>query len=94
MTHRTIEINVASMNDNNWQSLAAEAKQRMESAQRLLAQPSVTEIDQLQLLKAIRALAEAASNAGIGTESESSFREKIADLDKLIADIKSKPGVK
>jgi hypothetical protein len=82
------------MNDKDWQSLAAEAKQRMESAQRLLAQPSVSEIDQLQLLKAIRAVAQAASNAGIGTESESSFRQKIADLEKLIADIRSKAGLK
>jgi hypothetical protein len=78
------------MSDNDWQSLAAEGKQRMESAQRLLAQPSVTEIDQLQLLRAIRAVAEAASNASIGTEPESSFLQKIADLDQLIVALKTK----
>ena len=82
------------MNENNWQLLAAEAKQCMETAQRLLAQPSITQRDQVELLKGVRAVAEAASNAGIGTASESSFQEKIAELDKLIADLKSKLGVK
>jgi hypothetical protein len=81
------------MDEHDWQLLAGEARQRMEAAQLLLTKPSVTEKDQIELLKGIRAVAEAASNAGIGTVSESSFRQKIAELDKLIADLRSKLGV-
>jgi hypothetical protein len=78
------------MDDHEWQRLAAEGRQRMVTAQRLLAQPSVSEKDQIELLKGIRAVAEAASNAGIGSESETSFRAKIDELDRLIANLSSR----